>query len=296
MRTYTARQETRGPNLAMATSGMLTHVRHHKHGLSFLPDTRRSTLLTLRCNRSPSQITILVQLLVENLVAGYRAWHVPSDAGLPNPAVVYSAVASTTSLVRNSAIVALAIVSDFIMVYRTFIVWASNYTIILVPVGLLLADIAFAVWSTWTLSQTGAGDDAITALVAVRVRYFFFVTFAVNLLCAALICWKIWRVHSNLPAELSSMRRSKSSTVRVFEVIVETAAIYCAHLLVLIISDSIGSNTFFVFLDPLPPVTALVFTVLIVRTRTPQVRPATSIMSAIQFVSQPEQSFVSNGT
>ncbi|KAI0716363.1 hypothetical protein C8Q76DRAFT_794683 [Earliella scabrosa] len=95
-----------------------------------------------------------------------------------------------------------------------------------------------------------------------RVRYFFVVTFAVNALCAGLICWKIWRVHSRIPSPV--LKACYSPMSHVLEVISQTAALYCAHLFVLIVSDSVGSGIFFVFLDPLPPVTALVFTIIIV--------------------------------
>ncbi|EJF57815.1 hypothetical protein DICSQDRAFT_129265 [Dichomitus squalens LYAD-421 SS1] len=42
------------------------------------------------------------------------------------------------------------------------------------------------------------------------------------------------------------------------------AAVYCLYLLVLIITDSVGTNIFFTFFDISPPLVALVFSVLIV--------------------------------
>ena len=38
--------------------------------------------------------------------------------------------------------------------------------------------------STWTLGVVGEGHRPIAALVSVRARYFFVLTFAVNALCA----------------------------------------------------------------------------------------------------------------
>ncbi|KAI0739181.1 hypothetical protein C8Q80DRAFT_1275332 [Daedaleopsis nitida] len=206
-------------------------------------------------------ITITVQIV--NMIDAYEAWSVKSATGRPNPTPIYADVASTMSLIKDCGTVALALISDFIMVYRTFLVWGMRIRAILIPGILLLADIAMGVWSQYTLSRTRFGNDPIVEDIAISARYFFAVTFAVNILCAGMLCWKIWHVHSLVPAEVSSMGRSP--TARVFEVMIQTAALYCAHLLILVVTDRIGSNVFFVFLHPLPPVTALVFTVLIVR-------------------------------
>ncbi|KAI0739187.1 hypothetical protein C8Q80DRAFT_235591 [Daedaleopsis nitida] len=183
---------------------------------------------------------------------------------LPNPSLFYADVTTAPSLIKNSLTVALAIISDFIIVYRTYVVWSASVWIILIPTGLLCADIAFGIWSTWTLAHTPFGSAPILAEVAVRVKYFFIFTFAVNVICSSLICFKIWRINRNSAPWTSGDR----ATSRVFEVVIESAALYCAHLFIMIVTDIVGSNVFFIFLDCLPPVTALVFSLLIVRTRT----------------------------
>ncbi|KAI0716369.1 hypothetical protein C8Q76DRAFT_617501 [Earliella scabrosa] len=228
-------------------------------------------------------ITILA--LVCDLLLAYEANFVDTLDGRPNATFVYADVASPLSLIKNTATVALAIISDGIMVYRTFVVWDLKVIVIILPVILLLADLFLGVWSVWTLAQTRVGDEPIFAAVTVRVRFFFAVTFSVNVLCAGLICWKIWRVHSQFPREVSRM--SDRPTSRVFQVIIETAALYCAHLFILIVSDCVGSNLFFLFLDPLPPITALVFTLLIVRARTPTTDDLTMVSTSIHFWSLP---------
>ncbi len=83
------------------------------------------------------------------------------------------------------------------------------------------------------------------------------------------------------------------------------AGMYCAFLFALIVSDRAGSNVFFVFLEPvsipsfsfshrtlqpiyqLPPVTALVFTMLIVRTQ-PRARDhSTGTLPTLRFWTSP---------
>ncbi|KAL1946351.1 hypothetical protein VTO73DRAFT_15478 [Trametes versicolor] len=166
--------------------------------------------------------------LVIGLVRTYQGYAF-NGIELPNPAAVYADPSSTLSVLKNAMNFIVAVVSDAIIVYRAFIVWNNNYWVILVPFGLLLGDVALGIWATWTLAQTKPGAIAIIAAVSVRVRYFFVITFVLNILCAA--------------------------------------GFYCAHLLILIITNGLGSNFFFLFLDPLPPVGAYVFSMLIVSTR-----------------------------
>lgn len=40
------------------------------------------------------------------------------------------------------------------------------------------------IWSVLTLSQTKTGDALILADVTIRVRYFFVLTFCLNVMCA----------------------------------------------------------------------------------------------------------------
>ena len=49
------------------------------------------------------------------------------------------------------------------------------------------------------------------------------------------------------------IQSGKSATVYVLTIVlrcVRIAGFYCAHLLVLIITDAMGTNAFFIFLDP----------------------------------------------
>ncbi|TFK91214.1 hypothetical protein K466DRAFT_515833 [Polyporus arcularius HHB13444] len=228
--------------------------------------------------------------LVAELIRTYQAYGVHKGKS-PDPAAFFADPATPESLLKNSLTTVMAVISDVIMVYRTLNLWSYHWFVMVVPGGLVLANIALAVWSVWTLSQTATGNALIFAEVTVRVRYFFVTTFVLNLLCAGMISWKIWRVNTGV----SDIR--DWTTKHVFEVVIESAAFYCGHLLILIVSISVGSNMFFVFLDPLPPVTALVFSMLIVRTRTgsqPHDSDTIELSTTFRFwntASQPTESF-----
>ena len=44
---------------------------------------------------------------------------------------------------------------------------------------------ALGIWSMWTLAQTKTGSNLILASVSVRLKYFFIVTFCLNVVCAS---------------------------------------------------------------------------------------------------------------
>ncbi|KAI0332878.1 hypothetical protein GY45DRAFT_1368869 [Cubamyces sp. BRFM 1775] len=229
-------------------------------------------------------VSTIIDLVVE-MIRGFHAFAIHGTA-LPNPSAFYANAAAPESLVKNALNVIVAVISDMIMVYRTFVIWNMNLAIVLIPSGLILANIAIGIWAMWTLSQTRVGDVLILADVTVRIRYFFVLTFCVNMICASLICLKIWRVHA-----LAKRVSDASATKNVLEIVIESAALYCAYLFILIVTSSVGSNVFFIFLDPLPPVTAVVFSMLIVRAQTGVSRggggpAATAQTSTIRFGSR----------
>ncbi|KAI0642529.1 hypothetical protein C8Q79DRAFT_917043 [Trametes meyenii] len=217
------------------------------------------------------------------IVRAYEGYSINAPGELINPSAIYANPSSTLSLLKNAMNIVVAIVSDAIIVYRTYVVWNYNIWIVLAPIGLFMGDTAVGVWAVWTLAQTKPGAIPILAAVSVRIRYFFIITFVLNLLCSGLICLKIWRIQSLVPRDYSGERSSGS---RVLEIIVESAGLYCAHLFILIVTNSVGTNFFFVFLDPLPPVGAYVFSMLIVRTRQTSEKTSTSLAgsgTAIRF-------------
>ncbi|KAI0332883.1 hypothetical protein GY45DRAFT_1245882 [Cubamyces sp. BRFM 1775] len=206
---------------------------------------------------------IFVSTTLDFAVGMLRAYEAYSMHGAerPDPVAVYGDSSSRLSVLKNTSNIVVATILDAVIVYRTYMVWNRSIRVVLVPVALLLGDTAMAAWAVWTLAHTEPGVNAIVAAVTVRVRYFFIITFMLNLMCSGLICFKIWYVRSNVPQQFLNT----SSTGRVLEVIIESAGIYCTHLFLLILTNVLGTNCFFLFLDPLPAVGAYVFSMLIVR-------------------------------
>ncbi|RDX40759.1 hypothetical protein OH76DRAFT_1423508 [Lentinus brumalis] len=212
--------------------------------------------------------TIADQVLA--LVRTYQAFAVHGGQR-PDPTAYYADPANPLAAAKNSFNIVLTLISDVIIVYRTFVLWSYNVYVILLPTAAILGNTALGVLVIVALLQVESGDHLIRSDVSIRIRYYFVLTFIVNIYCAGLICWKIWRVNSRVSRNTSTREATNggSYTNHVLEVIIQSAGFYCAHLLLLIITDAMGTNAFFIFLDPVPPVAAIVFSMLIVRARHP---------------------------
>ncbi|KAI0716359.1 hypothetical protein C8Q76DRAFT_404719 [Earliella scabrosa] len=224
--------------------------------LAFLPrclpylwpkDLRRSGFpwLSLAC---VSLFVLTITSLICSFISIYGIFAVraPGQQTDPNAAIV-DEIGSPQSIVGHTDTIVLAIISDVIMVYRTFVIWNKNRLLIVVPSLLVIGDVALGVWSCWAVFRLNGIDSELWSTIAhVATRNFLVVTLCVNLLCAGLIAWKVWCVQTDVDRNLRKV--GPSPCKRVIRVILESAALYCAHLLLLIICDSLGSNLYFVFL------------------------------------------------
>jgi len=204
--------------------------------------------------------------LVTSLIRAWEAFHLqPNNISVATK--VFRDVASLPALIKNGAFIGQTILTDAIMVYRTYIVWGSSWVPILVPSAALCGDIAMGIWSMWTLAHTGVDGDPIVAEVVLRVKYFYIVTLVLNVICSGLIAYHIWRIDA-VRRRVDSEARARtgpSRLGRVVNVIVESAAVYCACLVVLIVTSAKSSDVMFTVLDMMPHLMAIIFSLIIVR-------------------------------
>lgn len=164
-----------------------------------------------------------------------------SNMEVPFAAVFYyTIVRRDLDLIKSGCYIAVTIVSDALIVrtaisvpyfvllipvmqcYRTFVIWGHNYLFALIPFGLVLADVgtqlsmflvltlhptlttltsALGVYAVFLLSQVVPGNDALLSTVTERVKYFYAVTLALNLLCTSKLA--LQHYHAELIIEQS---------------------------------------------------------------------------------------------
>jgi len=177
-----------------------------------------------------------------------------------SPEKYYANVDTALVMTKNASYITATLLSDALLVYRTFIVWGRKHWVVVLPALLLLLDAAMSVWFTWSLNQAKPGKSVLISTAFARSKYFYAATLAVNLLCTFLIAFRIWHIHrtSNCCSELKHKNN-------VLSAILESAAIYTAILLCLIGTSVSDNSAMFIFLNSLPPVIGSVFSYVIIR-------------------------------
>ncbi|EMD35416.1 hypothetical protein CERSUDRAFT_116183 [Gelatoporia subvermispora B] len=214
---------------------------------------------------TPMLVTALIifALVTMHLVVDFiRAMEAFVDNSIqPNAPLLYFAHVNTSlNMIKTSVYVTVTLVSDALIVYRTFVVWRRNVYLVAIPFMLFLADIAMSAWATWSLTQVKLGDNVLLADVTLRAKYFYALTLALNLICTLLISYRIWSIQGGVNGAVSGLRLS-----RVIHILIESAASYSALLIVLIIASATGTPALFIVLNSTSPVIGIVFSSVIVR-------------------------------
>ncbi|RDX40757.1 hypothetical protein OH76DRAFT_1490012 [Lentinus brumalis] len=202
--------------------------------------------------------------LALGLVRAYQAFHVkPGERA--DPLTYYLDARTALDICKNVADVVLPLILDTIIVYRTYAIWDKRVAVIALPGCLVLVNLVFGALA---LAALPLGRVQASGLVSSStLRYYLITTLCLNVTCSGLIWWRIWRISSGVfrLSSFSQYRSGGSVMSQVLEVLIQSAAIYCAYLLALILSSR--TSLFFILVNPFPAVSAIVFCSLIVRAR-----------------------------
>ncbi|KAJ7041497.1 hypothetical protein C8F04DRAFT_1079029 [Mycena alexandri] len=181
---------------------------------------------------------------------------VDADIGPPN---------SIPGLIMNSCWLFVTPVADAFIVFRTFVVWNGSWCIVLLPMILCVVGLGSSIWNVIALTRVGGLGAGIWGNIAWEaVNTFLLVSLAINVLCTALISFRILQMRRQLFAT-GMVATGSGHGIRLVAVIVESAALYTLLLVATIITTRIGTFVNFVFLSLLPPTIGLVFSYIIIR-------------------------------
>ncbi|KAK0477899.1 hypothetical protein IW261DRAFT_1594338 [Armillaria novae-zelandiae] len=164
---------------------------------------------------------------------------------------------SVWSLVENTPWVMVTVVADAFLLYRTYIVWMQKCLVIALPLLLFFADIAMGIYFLVDLADPTTTFQQLIYVVTA----FAAVTLAANIICTALISFRIWRVRRNI----SESRQGVDPLHGVITLIVESAAVYTVVLIAQIITLGLESYICFVLFDVQCPIIGIVFSMIIIR-------------------------------
>ncbi|KAJ7021880.1 hypothetical protein C8F04DRAFT_1139644 [Mycena alexandri] len=181
---------------------------------------------------------------------------VDADFGLPN---------TTLGLVTNACWFFLTPLADAFLIFRTFVVWNGSWPIIVLPVILCLANLGSSFWVTIALARLNTdGPEIWGNIVWKSLNTFLSLSLATNIICTALISFRILQIHRQLTVNGMTNVGSRFG-IKLVSVIVESAAMYTLLLVGILISNSVDSFVNFVFFNCTPPTIGLVFSYIIIR-------------------------------
>ncbi|KAJ6472478.1 hypothetical protein C8R45DRAFT_1077990 [Mycena sanguinolenta] len=171
---------------------------------------------------------------------------------------------STLALLTNACWFFLTPIADAFIIFRTFIIWNRNWSIIILPAVLCLANLGSSFWVIIALADLNKGlsPSVWHNVVYKSINLFLSLTLCTNVICTALIAFRILRIHRDLRWMSST---GPTYTMRAVSIIVESAAIYTLLLVATLISNSVESYVNFVLFNCTPPTIGLVFSYIIIR-------------------------------
>ncbi|KAJ7766143.1 hypothetical protein B0H16DRAFT_1717370 [Mycena metata] len=153
----------------------------------------------------------------------------------------------------------------WLMIYRTFIVWKKNWLIIILPTLLSLANLACAIWILYSFITFDV-TKPIFGPITMSINAFSYLTLFTNLLCSALISFRILSIRRKVTGLVSgSSGRSDDLTTKVVSIMVESAATYTLLLVVQLVTSSLNSYISYIATDCTPATIGIVFSYIIIR-------------------------------
>ncbi|KAI0065682.1 hypothetical protein BV25DRAFT_1582929 [Artomyces pyxidatus] len=163
------------------------------------------------------------------------------------------------SLIPTSVYLLETIVSDVFMLYRCFVVWNSQWSIVILPSLVFVADCGTGIAAVYTLSLNNT--NAVFGLMQEKItNSFFSCTLALNAMCTGLIAFRIWWTQYQ-----GREFKISSNLTRVRAIVVESGAIYLATLTMLVAAYSTKAVFFKIMADVVSPIIGIVFSLIIVR-------------------------------
>ncbi|KAG7099699.1 hypothetical protein E1B28_001519 [Marasmius oreades] len=153
---------------------------------------------------------------------------------------------------------------DSLVIYRCYLVWDSNIWVVILPISLLIVSIISNCVALYMFTKVPLGTIFGPALVH-WMNTIYATAFAQNALTSSLIAYRLWKQEKNSRRAGIRSQGSSSNLIPVARIVVESAALYMALLLCLIVLYIQNNNGQFVLQEASPPAVGIVFCSISVR-------------------------------
>ncbi|KAJ7159983.1 hypothetical protein C8R43DRAFT_349000 [Mycena crocata] len=184
-----------------------------------------------------------------------------NDPVTPYAADIYLESFGNGAMFRTGTYIALTIVADIFIVFRVYAVWGGSLIVAAVPSLLAIADIVTGALLIQAIRELAAGSSPDGKNVSTHAVVFYAFTLSLNVLCTLLISLRIYL----------TKRRSEGVIVSSLDlgttmaIVIESAAIYSACLVAMIVPTALGNNIQYCLLSVMPGIVGFAFSLIIVR-------------------------------
>ncbi|KIP01987.1 hypothetical protein PHLGIDRAFT_122858 [Phlebiopsis gigantea 11061_1 CR5-6] len=175
-----------------------------------------------------------------------------------------TAVSAAEDIASLALFIVELIVSDAFLIYRLWVVYSQDWRIVAMPAcALVLAVVSESIFVNNASRVTseegifGSAGDALWLMIGLICDVF------VNVYCTVSISIKIWRSQRRTRDATRYLR--STSAVNILTIIIESATLYTACMLSMLISYACGSLGGIIMIDLAAPVIGLAFCLIIIR-------------------------------
>ncbi|THU89262.1 hypothetical protein K435DRAFT_781700 [Dendrothele bispora CBS 962.96] len=166
------------------------------------------------------------------------------------PPAYFNQLSEFTQIFGSAIYVTQTLVGDSVVLYRCYLVWSRDKTIILFPALLLLGSTACGVGILYSFAKVVPEAEIFVDQLQDWIVSFFSLTLATNLICTALVAYRIWYIN-----HLASVFSIGSSSLRpIVLLVIESGMVYSLSLTALLILYKTHSWFQYVLLDAISPI------------------------------------------
>ncbi|KIY71975.1 hypothetical protein CYLTODRAFT_418354 [Cylindrobasidium torrendii FP15055 ss-10] len=198
--------------------------------------------------------------LVLDIIRAVRAY-VYIEGG--SAMLYYLNLADPLQAAKTAIYVTLTLVADGFVIYRCFVVWNRAWWIVPFPLSLLFGTGVAGFGATYEFSHAAPGAEVFLPDIVPWITSFISMTLATNVVCTSLIAFRVLSIQRSVQG-LGAMKVVSASRSAI-AVVVESAAVYSASVISLMITYSLGSNAQYTVLDLTSPLIGIAFTFIILR-------------------------------
>lgn len=175
------------------------------------------------------------------------------------PGAFFNQLSEFTQIFGSTIYVAQTLVGDSVVLLRCYLVWGNNFSVVAFPILLLFGSAVTGGGILYSFAKVVPEAEIFVVKLSQWIVAFFSMTLATNIICTALVAYRIWYINRR------SISFSEHSLRPIMLLVIESGAIYSVTLTTLLILYKAKSWFQYVLLDAVSPIVGLVFSMVIVR-------------------------------